>query len=155
VIPDKATFEATVRTFSAESLARVQDRSVRLCTQIAAAHGLQAEVSFTGEYPVTINDPDHANFALEVAADVFGPDRARKLADPVMGSEDFSRVLAEVPGAFVFLGACTGDDPATAPTNHSALARFDDSVLPDAALLLTELARRRLDQINPDRAPPC
>ena len=58
----------------------------------------------------------------------------------MMGSEDFSRVLAEVPGAFVFLGACAGDDPATAPTNHSARARFDESVLPDAALLLAELA---------------
>jgi amidohydrolase len=147
VIPGSATFEATVRTFSAEALARVQDRSVRLCTQIAAAHGLQADVSFTGEYPVTVNDPDHADFALEVAAEVFGQDRARSLPDPIMGSEDFSRVLAEVPGAFVFLGACAGDDPATAPTNHSALARFDESVLPDAALLLAELARRRLHRI--------
>ena len=35
----------------------LQDRCVRLCTQIAAAHGLQADVSFTGEYPVTVNDP--------------------------------------------------------------------------------------------------
>jgi amidohydrolase len=145
VIPDSATFEATVRTFSAEALARVQDGCVRLCTQLAAAHGLQADVSFTGEYPVTVNNPDHADFVLGVAADVFGPDRALPLADPIMGSEDFSRVLAEVPGAFVFLGACAGDDPATAPTNHSALARFDESVLPDAALLLAELAWRRLD----------
>jgi amidohydrolase len=148
VIPDTATFEATVRAFSAETMARVQDRSIRLCTQIAAAHGLQAEASFTGEYPVTVNDPEHADFALEVAADMFGRDRTLLLPNPMMGSEDFSRVLAEVPGAFVFLGACAGDDPATAPTNHSALARFDESVLPDAALLLAELARRRLDMIN-------
>jgi amidohydrolase len=148
VIPDSATFEATVRTFSADSLARVQDRSVRLCSQIAAAHGLQADLSFTGEYPVTVNDPDHASFALAVAGDVFGPDRTLTLPDPMMGSEDFSRVLAEVPGAFVFLGACVGDDPTTAPTNHSALARFDESVLPDAAVLLAELARRRLDLIR-------
>ena len=152
VIPDSAIFEATVRTFSAAALARVQASSVRLCTQIAAAHGLQAEVLFSGEYPVTVNDPDHADFALAVAADVFGQDRALLLRDPLMGSEDFSRVLAEVPGAFVFLGACAGDDPATAPTNHSALARFDESVLPDAALLLAELARRRLDRIARRRA---
>ena len=148
VIPDTATFEATVRAFSAETMARVQDRSIRLCTQIAAAHGLRAEASFTGEYPVTVNDPEHADFALEVAADMFGRDRTLLLPNPMMGSEDFSRVLAEVPGAFVFLGACAGNDPATAPTNHSALARFDESVLPDAALLLAELARRRLDMIN-------
>jgi amidohydrolase len=148
VIPDSATFEATVRTFSAEALARVQDFSVRLCTRIAAAFGLQADVSFTGEYPVTVNDPEHADFALGVAADLFGRDRTLLLPNPMMGSEDFSRVLAEVPGAFVFLGACAGDDPATAPTNHSALARFDESVLPDAALLLAELARRRLDLLS-------
>ena len=100
-------------------------------------------MSFTGEYPVTVNDPEQAGFALEVAAELFGADRARALPDPIMGSEDFSRVLAEVPGAFVFLGACADDDPETAPTNHSARARFDDGVLPDAALLLAELARQR------------
>ena len=63
---------------------------------------------------------------------MFGAERSVTLPDPIMGSEDFSRVLAEVPGAFVFLGACASDDPATAPTNHSALARFDEAVLPTA-----------------------
>ena len=60
-----------------------------------------------------------------------------------MGSEDFSRVLEEVPGAYVFLGACEDDDPLTAPTNHSALARFSEAVLPDAALMLAALAGPR------------
>ena len=154
VIPDSATFEATVRAFSPEAMARVQHNSVRLCRQIAAAHGLEADVSFTGEYPVTVNEPDHADFALDVAAQLFGRDRARLLPNPMMGSEDFSRVLAEVPGAFVFLGACAGEDPATAPTNHSALARFDESVLPDAALLLAQLAWRRLDLVSGPEARP-
>jgi amidohydrolase len=149
VIPESATFEATVRTFSAGALERIREGCLRLCSQIAAAHGLHADVSFTSEYPVTVNDADQATFALGVAADVFGGDRAVLLPDPIMGSEDFSRVLGEVPGAYVFLGACTDDDPATAPTNHSALARFDESVLPDAALLLAELAWRRLAQLSP------
>jgi amidohydrolase len=154
VIPDRATFQATVRAFGPESMARLQERCVRLCTQIATAHGLSAEMSFGSGYPVTVNDPGHADFALTVAGELFGRDRAQLLSDPIMGSEDFSRVLAEVPGAFVFLGACAGDDPATAPTNHSALARFDESVLPDAALLLAELARRRLQMLSSDCAPP-
>ncbi len=154
VIPDSATFEATVRAFSAGAMARIKDSSVRLCTQLAAAYGLQADVSFTDEYPVTVNDAEHADFALRVAEDVFGDDRTLLLPDPMMGSEDFSRVLAEVPGAFLFLGACAGKDPATAPTNHSALARFDESVLPDAALLLAELARRRLDMLTYPGVPP-
>jgi amidohydrolase len=144
VIPDTASFEGTLRAFSPESMTRLQEHSVRLCTSIAGAHGLTAEVSFTSEYPVTVNDAEHADFALEVAADAFGPERAVRLPDPIMGSEDFSRVLAEVPGAFVFLGAGVGDDPDTAPTNHSSRAEFDEAVLPDAARLLAELAWRRL-----------
>ena len=54
-------------------------------------------------------------------------------------------MLEEVPGAFVFLGACPPEaDPAAAAYNHSPEAVFDDSVLPEGATLLTELALRRL-----------
>ena len=45
---------------------------MRLCTQLAAAYGLTAEVAFNSEYPVTVNDPEQAAFALEVAAELFG-----------------------------------------------------------------------------------
>ncbi len=148
VIPSTATFEATVRAFTTESLDRLRERSVRLCTQIAAAYGMSADVSFDAEYPVTANDAEHARFALEVAADLFGPERSQLLRDPVMGSEDFSRVLEEVPGAYVFLGACEDDEPLTAPSNHSALARFSEAVLPDGALMLAALAVRGLQRLD-------
>ncbi len=149
IIPNEARLEATLRTFSEANMARLQERVKRLCTELAGAYGLAAEIDFSGEYPVTINDPERAAFALEVASDLFGAERAVALPDPIMGSEDFSRVLNEVPGAFVFLGACAEADPLTAPSNHSERARFDDSVLPDAALLLAELARQELARLNP------
>ena len=40
---------------------------------------------------------------------------------PVMGAEDFSYVLQQVPGAMVFLGVCPPEraDPFTAPACHS------------------------------------
>ena len=61
-------------------------------------------------------------------------------------------MLHEVPGAFLFLGACPPDrDPETAPTNHSALALFDDSVLAEGTALYAELALRRLAQGRPAR----
>jgi len=52
-----------------------------------------------------------------------------------------------VPGCFLFLGATASKDPATAPSNHSPHAVFDDSVLADASFLLAELARRALDRL--------
>ena len=143
IIPETATFEATVRTLSPEHLDTVERASVRLAEQIAAAHGCRAEARFEREYPLTVNDGDATTFALGVAADLFGAERVTQLANPLLGSEDFSRVLAEVPGCYLFVGACP-TDPDTAPGNHAPGARFDDSVLGDCARLLAELAIRDL-----------
>ena len=76
--------------------------------------------------------------------DLFGDERVRRGASPEPGAEDFSYVLSEVPGAYLSIGACRSDDPATAPDNHSPRAVFDDAVLPDGAALLAEVAARRM-----------
>ncbi|GGO71328.1 M20 metallopeptidase family protein [Nonomuraea cavernae] len=145
VIPDEAYFEATVRTFSPDNRKAVKRRLVELVEGIAAAHGLTVEASFGMGYPVTVNDSGEAGFAGRTADELFGPGRYFVTPQPVMGSEDFSYVLEQVPGAFVFLGACPPDlDPASAPYNHSPEARFDDSVLPDGAALYASLAMSRL-----------
>ncbi|NRQ33453.1 amidohydrolase [Nonomuraea sp. NN258] len=145
VIPDEARFEATVRTFSKENRVLVKRRLVELVQGIAAAHGMSVETEFGMGYPVTVNDPVESEFAGTTADELFGPGRFFVAPQPVMGSEDFSYVLEQVPGAFVFLGACPPDrDPATAPYNHSPEAQFDDSVLPDGAALYASLAHARL-----------
>ncbi len=145
VIPDEARFLATARTYSAASRDALVDQVPRLITGIAAAHGLTAEAEFTAGYPVTVNDAAEAAFAVQAVTDVFGPGRGEVAQFPITGAEDFSFVLQEVPGAFVFLGACPpGRDPETAPTNHSAVALFDDAALADGAALYAELALRRL-----------
>ncbi|MEV4572275.1 M20 family metallopeptidase [Nonomuraea jabiensis] len=145
VIPDEARFEATVRTFSKDNRAKIRRRLVEVVQGIAAAHGLEVEASFGMGYPVTVNDDSEAAFVGRTADELFGPGRYFVSPQPIMGSEDFSYVLEEVPGAFVFLGACPADrDPATAPYNHSPEAVFDDSVLSDGAALYATLAHARL-----------
>ncbi len=145
VIPDEATFHATARSYSPQARQRLREETVRLVRSIAEAHGVTADAQYTEGYPVTVNDPDETAFALATAADVFGAGRSAVLPRPLTPAEDFSYVLDRVPGAFVMLGACPpGRDPRTAPSNHSAAAVFDDSVLPDGAALLAELALRRL-----------
>ncbi|MBF9128764.1 amidohydrolase [Plantactinospora sp. S1510] len=144
VIPDEAYFEATVRTFDESVSEQIGMHAVRLCEQIAAAHGLRAEVRYEAEYPVTVNDPAEHEFAATTVREVFGAERFAELRNPMTGSEDFSRVLGRVPGTYLFLGACATGDPETAPGNHSPRATYDDSVLADGAALLAELAVRRL-----------
>ncbi|MEC3974819.1 M20 metallopeptidase family protein [Amycolatopsis sp. H20-H5] len=144
IIPDDATFEATVRSFLPEARDRVREQSVRICRGIAAAHGLDLEVACAAEYPVTVNHQSGHEFVADTVREVFGEHRFEELPNPMTGSEDFSRVLARVPGAFVFLGASTAADPKSTAGNHSPLASFDDGVLADGAALLAELATRQL-----------
>jgi amidohydrolase len=145
VIPDDAHFVATVRSFSPQARAAVEKSAPRLVRDIATAHGLTATAEFRDGYPVTVNDANELAFVEQTVADMLGDGRYIAAPDPLTGSEDFSYVLEQVPGAFLMLGACPPDtEPFTAPFNHSAEAIFDDAVLPDGAALYTELALRRL-----------
>ncbi|MCI3277863.1 M20 metallopeptidase family protein [Streptomyces cylindrosporus] len=146
IIPDEAVFEATIRTFSAQAAERVAEAAVRLCQDMATAHGLTAEADFSPEYPLTVNDTVEHIFLADTVRETFGEEYFEPMPDPITGSEDFSRVLDRVPGAFAFLGADATGDPKTAPTNHSPRATFDDTVLSDAAALLANLAERRLQR---------
>ncbi|MCM0615938.1 M20 family metallopeptidase [Paenarthrobacter sp. TYUT067] len=145
VIPETARIEATIRTFSEESRRKMMEAVPRLLHGIAAAHGLEADVHYQEEYPLTINDEDQTTTAEKVIAGMFGESRHTRMATPLSGSEDFSRVLAEVPGTFVGLSAVApGADHTTSPFNHSPYALFDDGVLTDGAALYAELAVSRI-----------
>lgn len=146
IIPATATFEATVRTFSVESSRRIRDVALRLVSGIADAHGVDVDADYAEGRPPTVNDPDETALAREVIIETLGENRYAPLANPFTGAEDFARVLDEVPGCFVALGALPpGADPDKAAYNHSPQAVFDDSVLPDGAALYAELAHRRLN----------
>jgi amidohydrolase len=154
IIPEIAEFEATIRTFDGAIRAQVRELATRVCEGVASAHGLDVDITYLEEYPVTVNDPDCVRFSLEVAADVLGPNRAGLMEKPVTGTEDFSRVIKEVPGAMLFLGACLdGRDHETAPSNHSPHAGFDDAVIPEGAALYAEFAIRRLAALATAQAP--
>ncbi len=145
VIPDDANFVATVRSFSPQARAAVQQAAPRLVRDIATAHGLTASAEFRDGYPVTVNDTAEMAFAEQTVTDVLGAGHYITAPDPLTGSEDFSYVLEQVPGAYLMVGACPpGADPFTAPFNHSAEAVFDDAALTDGTALYTELALRRL-----------
>ena len=145
VIPEEGRLEATMRTFSDAAHTKLLDAMPKMVEGIASAHGVTAHYDLLRQYPVTVNNAEHADLAADAAVDLFGEERHRRWEAPLAGAEDFSRILEEVPGCFIGLSACPADlDPKTAPFNHSAYARFDDSVVADGALLLAELTKRQL-----------
>ena len=149
VIPETASFGATIRTFSKENSDKVARLVPALIQGIAAAHGVTAEVEFHSATKVLMNAPQAIDRVEAVIDEAFGPERYWNMEHPIAGGEDFASVLDEVPGAFVFMGACPPDaDPAVAATNHSNKAIFDDRVLADGAALLAALAFDALSEVS-------
>ena len=145
IISDTASLVASVRVLSHENSARVQTEIPALVQEIAAAHGCTVDVDVTMLCAPTVNDPQAVAHVRSTLSSLFGEERVWETAHPVMGSEDFSFVLEQVPGAFLFLRATPAEvDLETASPNHSPTVVFDDAVLADQAAALAALALGRL-----------
>ncbi|MEU8223023.1 M20 family metallopeptidase [Kribbella sp. NPDC048915] len=150
VIPNTARLGATVRTLSDATLDQLTRELPALAQRIAAAHGCTVDARLDPQYPVTVNDAARTAEATDVLTNAFGTNRVQRLEFPLMGAEDFSMVLREVPGTFVMVGARPDDVSAEeAPSNHSSIVRFDDTVLADTAVALTHLATQHLIPTQP------
>ena len=145
IIPETAVIEGTIRAISERTRAKVRDGIRRVAEGVSAAHDAQVIIEFHDGYPVTVNNPGSADFALDVAAEVVGAKATVRLPNPVMGAEDFSYVLNRVPGAMVFLGG-TGTDrnPATAAPNHSNRVMFDEAAMVNGVAVYSAMALRHL-----------
>ncbi len=145
VIPETAEIEGTIRAVSEQTRTQVHGEIQRVAEGIAAAHDAAVRVELRDGYPVTVNDTDGAEFALDTAREMLGAERTIELPFPIMGAEDFSLVLNQRPGAMCFLGATPeGRDPRTAAANHSNRVHFDEQTMVTGMAVYSALALRHL-----------
>ena len=136
VIPQVVKMKGTVRTMDHKVQDFVETRISEIVAGTALALGATATVNYARGYPVTINAEENTDYAVEVARQVSGhvdPDTA-----PLMGAEDFSFMLNERPGAYIFVG--NGD---TAMVHHPAY-NFDDNVIPFGASWYAGMVETRM-----------
>jgi amidohydrolase len=124
VIPQTATLLGTVRTLTGEVRDLCETRVRAIAENVCAAFGATATIEYSRGYPVTFNDPDRTAFMTRVAQEVAGEAAVDTTIPPLMGSEDFSFMLEERPGAYIFMG--NGD---TAGVHHPAYD-FNDEAAP-------------------------
>jgi len=147
VIPAEARMLGTIRTLSETTRQAVHSQVARLAEGVAAAHGLSAEVEISDGYPATVNDAGAAELLSSAAAGVIGGESVTVMEAPLMGSEDWSYVLQQVPGAMAFLGACPPDqEPGKAPGNHSNKVVFDEDAMAAGVATYAGVALRHLAQ---------
>ncbi|HBD91487.1 MAG TPA: amidohydrolase [Gemmobacter sp.] len=122
VIPQVVKMKGTVRTMDAAVQDQVEQRLKEIVEGTALALGAKAQLHYQRGYPVTVNAAENTDYAVQVAQAVSGQVDAS--TPPLMGAEDFSFMLNERPGAYIFMG--NGD---TAMVHHPAY-NFDDNAIP-------------------------
>jgi amidohydrolase len=141
VIPREAKIVGTVRTFKLATQDFIEQRLAELVSSIATAFGAKASLHFERVYPATVNTEKEAEFARDVAVELVGEENVIWNLDPSMGSEDFSFMLQEKPGAYVRLGQGGLESGCFL---HNTTYDFNDEVIPLGAGFLAALAERAL-----------
>ena len=104
VIPDEALLRGTTRAFLPEVRDTLEQSLRRIVAGVAATHGGTGHVNYMRGNPPTINHAAQANIAAEVAGEIVGAENVDRSILPTMGSEDFSYLLLERPGCYIWVG---------------------------------------------------
>ena len=129
VIDDEVKLGGTIRTFKKETRSFIGKRIEEISTGIAKSHGADAKVQFdlVNKYPPTINHKNQSIFASNVAKDLVGETNVITDIDPSMGGEDFSFLLNEKPGAYLYIGQ---KDKNHSAHLHTTKYDFNDNLSP-------------------------
>lgn len=138
VVPDDMVLRGTCRVFDPEVQNSLPDRITKIMEGVCATFGATAELNYIKGYLATINDPEQAGIAADIAERVAGTERVDRAPQPVMGAEDFSYMLNQRPGAYIWAG--NGD---TAGVHHPDYD-FNDDGLPHGASFWAQLVEDRL-----------
>ncbi|KRA05774.1 amidohydrolase [Rhizobium sp. Root564] len=138
IIPNEALIAGTVRTLDEEVRDMAEARIRQIAEGTALANGAEAEAEYHRYCPVTVNHSAETDYAAEVARDVVGANNVDADVDPSMAGEDFSYMLKERPGAFIFIG--NGDTAGL----HNPSYDFNDEALAYGISYWVKLAEQRL-----------
>jgi len=129
VLPSMAEAVGTLRTLDAKVRELAAARITAICEGTAAAFGCRAEVCIECGYPVTYNNPQLTEKWFAAMESTFGSANITRLANPVMGGEDFSYYAREAPSVFFCLGV-RPPGQLRYPTLHQPEFDFNDAALP-------------------------
>ena len=141
IIPDYVEMSGTLRSLEPNSRKAMQeaiDRIVKSCCEAMRGHG---EVTWHKGMPPLVNSDEVVDQIHAAAEKVIGAENIKAIANPSLGSEDFSYMFRAIaPGCQFSLG--TGnDDPDTRHGLHNAKTKFDEGCLPVGVAVLVQQVR--------------
>ena len=144
IIAEKAELRGSIRSFDETTRALLHRRVAEVAEGVAAALGARAEVRVANCVDPTVNAPAPTEAVYAAASDVLGTE-AINTTYRTTGGEDFSAVLARVPGSFFFLGARNEARDLCYP-HHNPRFDFDERCMPQGVAILCDAALRLLEK---------
>lgn len=141
IIPAEVHLRGTIRSFREPVEQLIARRMTEIAKGIGAAFGCDIDVDVHVGYPATVNSPAEADHARRAAALVVGDDNVDTKPVPSMGAEDFSFMLKERPGCYVWLGNGPMDGGRVL---HSPHYDFNDQAIPIGASYWVRLVETQL-----------
>ena len=139
VIPGVATIGGTLRTMKATTRQAFLEKIESVAKAAASTAGCEVSMEIRPGYTPTINHEKDAVFAQNVISEVLGPEGLDPDITPAMGAEDFSYMLQEKEGAYIWLGAGRESE-----NLHSPQYDFNDDLLPLGASLWVRMVEAKL-----------
>jgi amidohydrolase len=143
VIAAEATMSGSIRSFSEETRELLHRRIAEVAAGVAASLGAEAQITIARGVDPTVNAPAPTAVMHQAAASVLGADNI-DTTYRTTGGEDFSAVLARVPGNFFFLGARDAARGLSYP-HHNPRFDIDEACLPQGVAILCDAAVRCLN----------
>ncbi|GAU85769.1 amidohydrolase [Bosea sp. BIWAKO-01] len=138
-IPESVTLLGTLRTYRPEVREAVIKRMESIIAGICEAYGMQADVEILSTGRPIINTPAEAALSVQAGQAIGAP--VRRDVRPSTTGDDFSFLIKERPGAYVWIG----NGPAGPEGElHNARYDFNDAILPVCVGWMSEVARRAL-----------
>lgn len=139
IIPNKVVMTGTVRTLSAEMRKKTEELLRSIVEHVTAIHGATGTLKMQYLTGVVVNDDEDLNQIAEKAAVKLYGEGCLKHLEKMMGSEDFSFFMDEVPGVYGFLGSYDPEKGYTA-SNHNDCYTVDEELLKRGAAMYAQFA---------------
>ena len=141
IIPASAFMEGTIRTLNEDVRSTLHANIEQVANHNAMAHQCSCTTNIIPGYPVTVNNDEEVQRAASVAESVFGESSFQIMQTAMMGAEDWSYVLNEVPGSMAFLGVCDPSlKPEEAAPNHSNFMTIDEDAMSRGVAMYAAMA---------------
>jgi amidohydrolase len=136
--PGKAIMMATLRTYYNDDMDILVKESEKLIKSLAEQYKMQIEISYTEEFPATINDKALNDIIRKVCEDT--GEKTTEIKEPFRWSEDFGHFTSHFKGTLFGVGS--GKD---SPGLHNNDYDFPDEILPHAVQVFYHTLKKILN----------